>query len=193
VVASQQRTAATSRPDLIPERFVGGTVGRPFDALVTDRFDRTKEVVDVVEIAVDACEPHVRDLVNRVQPTQHQFANVLARDFAVATEVKLRLDLLHKQLNSLGTHRPLPARSLDPATDLRPIKSLPALVTFDNPNVELFQPLIGREAAMARTTASPTANEESVLESARIDNAVIVDFAKRTSHAWVFGRLNRQR
>ena len=80
--------------------------------------DDRVEVARLAEIAIDRGEADIGDVVERLQPLHHEFADPLGRNVGVALALELAHDAVDHALDALGCDGALAQRDLDRAHEL---------------------------------------------------------------------------
>src|SRR6186713_1379334 len=116
--SSRCSTKLMTRKSPADERAGGGgafgDVGRPVGGasglialLLQDAPQLVHELVEVAEAAVDGCEAHVGDFVERLQAVHHRFADVARRDLGAGIVEDSALDLVDQLFELRARDRPL--------------------------------------------------------------------------------------
>lgn len=141
------------------------------------------EFVNVLEVMVDAGEANIGDLILLPEFPHHALADELTLDLAIKILKHLFLDLFDQGLYRAGRYRPLVARSLEPLDNFVTLERLSRTVLLDDLKPDAFlDPLPCREPTIASQTLPPPADRLTALAGARVDNLVLVLFAKRALH-----------
>ena len=158
-------------------------VARTRFAILQDRLQFVHEIVHVLEVAIDAGEPHIGDLVEIFEVFHDQFAQRARFDFGLEIGIDVAFDIGHQAIDLFVADRPLPAGAFQPAADLVAEKRLPAPVLLDDFNRHFIRAFVRGVTASALQAVPPTANGEAVVGYSGIDHSVIVFSTKWASHA----------
>jgi hypothetical protein len=141
----------------------------------------TSEVVNAIEVFVDACESHVGNVVEQSELIKHGETNLRGGDFrterpqAVFNSDGQRIDRLARNRSTLR-------RTLDARHDLGRMKRLTIARAFQNDEHRLFKPLVRGETIVTRDALPTAANGCAIVGRTRVDNSSVVSSAYGTSH-----------
>src|SRR4051812_15602404 len=155
---------------------------RRLRAFAQHRAQLFEEIVHVVELAINACEPHKRYRIQIPQVSHHDLTELAAFDFAVEVLIDIVLDGGRRHLDLPRGDRPLPAGPFQAALDLLALEWHARAVFLDDFDRRLFRPLVGREPPVAAVAFAAPPNGQTILTGARIDYLVVVEPTERTFH-----------
>lgn len=141
-----------------------------------------EEVVDIVELAVDAGEADEGHLVEIAEIPHHQFSHLPALHFALVLLIDFVLDRRGGRLDLAAADGPLPAGSFEAAFDLFAVEGDAGAVFLDDFDRRFFGPLVGRETPTATGTLAPAADRQPVLARSGVDHAVVIGAAIGAFH-----------
>lgn len=141
--------------------------------------DRGKELVNVREIAVDACKAYIRDLIHRMQPLHHKLAEPL-RGYLIAVDGGN--DVVEQVADLLVGHRPVAAGYANTFLKLAAVERLAATVALDDAHLVAINLLVRREAASAGCTFATAAYRRAIADAARIQHLIFIVSALGTLH-----------
>jgi hypothetical protein len=146
------------------------------------RLEFVDEVGDVFEVAVDAGEADVSDLVDQSQVPHYDLTDTSAFDFSIELGQDFGFDRGDNALDAFSGDRAFPAGFIEPATDLLAVERFAHAILLDDLQRHFGDSFVGGESPLAREAFTPTPNGDTVFAGPRIDDAIVILPAKRTSH-----------
>ena len=122
-----------------------------FDLIaIQDRLYALDEIVDVLELAIDAGKSNVRDVVKFDQLFHDHFADLLAGDLAIGAVLLNVFDHNSNHSGDFGSRNgTLPTSSLNSTADFFRLKDFARVIFFDNANIKFRNTLVRRESLVA--------------------------------------------
>lgn len=140
------------------------------------------ETLRAAERFVDAREPDIGNLIDRLQFIHDKIADLLARNFRRMLFMKRILHLSKKFLRFLLGTRTLLESPPEPFLDLLPVVLFATAVLLLHGERESLRLLVGAEARLAGLTFPPAPDSGPFLGLTRIDDFGIGIAAERTFH-----------
>src|SRR5690606_26000793 len=141
-----------------------------------------EERVDVLEVAVDGRESHIRHVVPTLQALHHHLPDRAALDLVLPEPAQLILDLVDHRLDLGLRDRTLHARQAQRSQQLAAVVRLRRAIPFEDDERPLLHVLVGREAAAAAQAFPTTAHRAPLTAGPRVDDAVFRLVAVWTTH-----------
>jgi len=141
------------------------------------------EVIDELELVIEASISQIRDLVQFLEPSGDGHAKLSAGHLAVEPAEDLFLDVIHEVIERIGADPQFPAGPLHAAEKLVSIVGIATTVLFDDQQfARRFNALIGRVPTVTCQTLTPPSDHQAPFGRPRVDDPIPVFFAIRTSH-----------
>src|SRR5262245_12353091 len=147
------------------------------------------EIAHILELAINAGEANVRDLIDIRQPLHDQFTDLGAVDLRFAVGIHLALHLRNDRLNLLVLDRSLPTRLGQSSPNFLAAERLANAILLHDLDVRLFQPFVAGKSPLAMQTLAPPTNDIAVFAGPAVHDPVLIKMAKGTPH----GRVSRAR
>ena len=161
--------------------------------LLEQRLQLLHELAHVLEAAVDRGEPHVGHLVELAQPLHREGADLAGRELAVLLVRQQALGGVHDLFELAQRHRTLLAGLLETLEELAAVEVLARAVVLDHPVGDLFDFLVGREAAVAGQAFTAAPDRHAFAALARIDDPVLARSAEGAAHGNTLAQAGRLR
>src|SRR5687768_592331 len=156
--------------------------GTAFRGLFRDeRSELAFEVPQLLEVLVDAGEPHVGHVVELLQALEHLEADLPGRDLGPLARQAL-LDPFREAFHLLLGDRPVREGLVDPGHHLLAIPGLPGLIALHHHQTGPLDPFVGGEPPAARQALTPPSDRLLALGGARVHDLVLRVTAPWTSH-----------
>src|SRR4051812_15388789 len=142
------------------------------------------EVVDVAEITIHRCKPHVRDLVEFLQFGHHVSAELAPGDLALRPVVQDLLCAIGNVIDISRLDRPLLARLQQAGHQLRSLEAFARAVLLHHHVGNLFDSLVAGKPLLARgvETLAAATDDVALAALARIHYLVADVTTKGTLH-----------
>ena len=141
------------------------------------------ELVDVLELPVHRGEPHVRDLVQIVEAAHDQLSDLGRGDLPVGLLGQPAFDVVHDLFELRHAHRSFLDGLGEPAHQLVAIEGLAPPVLLHDHEVDLLDPLVGREAPVALQALPAAADDVAVLAFAGVHHFLRHGATVRAAHS----------
>ena len=168
----------------------GSFHGRPF-ALLNEFLQLDHEFADVFERAVDGSKAHVSNLIRVMKLAHRRFANDGTKNLLFAPLLKIAFDAVGNRFYRVDADGTLFAGPFETVDDFDAIVTFPAAILFHHQGHHLFDPLIGREAAIATRAFPSPSDHVAVLTEPGVDDSIIRLVAKGAFHTKIVDRGSR--
>src|SRR5713226_591436 len=189
-------TPSTDNPKTIAVVFIsvlsisegGISLGSLLGPILQQIFQLRHELLHVLEIHVDGCEPHIGHFIQLFQPLHDQFSDLRGGQLAFRGVVYHAFDFVHDSFEFGRRHRSLLASLEQPLQNLSTLKPFPAPVFLDDHVGDFVNALVGGEAASAFEALAAAANGVAGAAFAGVNHLIVHVRAERTLHSVVSPR-----
>lgn len=145
-------------------------------------FDFVDEILQIIELAVDAGKTDISDLIQADQKLHGHLADLVAFDLAVVVGHDLAFDRSGQLFNLFLGNGAFPAGTHDPTHDLFAAEGFALLILFDNGDLKIGQAFKSGVAASTFIAVSSATDDKPVFVDTAVDDFIVVFSAERAAH-----------
>ena len=147
-----------------------------------ERLNFIDELTNILKLAIDGGISDKGDGIDFLELCHHLGADDATRHFLKPFGGEIVHDLISRSFQSVNGNRALFAGSDHSVEDLFPLERFTGSIAFDDPQIAVFQLLVGREAMITAQTFSAAANGKSILAHPRINDLVLQAITLQAAH-----------